>query len=87
VSAGSNVSICSGQSTTIGGAPTATGGNPSNYVYTWSPSTGLSSTTIANPTANPTTTTTYTVSVNGGDPTCTVTSTVTVTATGYFSCP
>lgn len=79
VSAGSNVSICSGQSTTIGGAPTATGGNPSNYVYTWSPSTGLSSTTIANPTANPTTTTTYTVSVNGGDPTCTVTSTVTVT--------
>jgi hypothetical protein len=79
VSAGSNVSICSGQSTTIGGAPTATGGNPANYVYTWSPATGLSSTSIANPTANPTTTTTYTVSVNGGDATCTATSSVTVT--------
>lgn len=79
VSAGSNVSICSGQSTTIGGAPTATGGNPANYVYTWSPATGLSSTTIANPSANPTTTTTYTVSVNGGDVNCTATSTVTVT--------
>ena len=79
VSAGSNVSICLGQSTSIGGAPTATGGNPTNYVYTWSPATGLSSTSIANPTANPTTTTTYTVSVNGGDPACTATSSVTVT--------
>jgi subtilisin-like proprotein convertase family protein len=31
--------------------------------YTWSPATGLSSTTIANPVANPTTTTNYTVTV------------------------
>lgn len=31
--------------------------------YSWSPSTGLSSTTIANPIANPTVTTTYTVAI------------------------
>lgn len=79
VNAGTNVSICAGQSTVIGGTPTATGGNPSNYVYTWSSSAGLSSTTVANPTAAPLSTTTYTVSVNGGDVACTATSTVTVT--------
>ena len=79
VNAGANVSICAGQPTTIGGSPTATGGNPANYVYTWTPATGLSSTTVANPTASPSSTTTYTVSVNGGDVACTATSTVTVT--------
>lgn len=60
--AGSNIGICSGSSTGLGGSPTATGGT-SPYTYSWSPSTALNSTTIANPTANPTTTTTYTVSV------------------------
>ena len=78
VNAGANVSICAGLPTTIGGSPTATGGNPANYVYTWTPATGLSSTTVANPTASPSSTTTYTVSVNGGDGACTATSTVTV---------
>ena len=79
VSAGTAASICAGESVTIGGAPTATGGSPSNYVYTWTPATGLSSTSTANPVASPTQTTTYTVSVNGGDAACTATSTVTVT--------
>ncbi len=79
VNAGANVSICAGQSTTLGGTPTATGGNPSNYVYTWSSAVGLSSTSVSNPTATPASTTTYTVSVNGGDAACTATSTVTVT--------
>jgi len=51
---------------------------PATYTYRWSPATGLSSTTIANPIATPTTTQTYTVTVvdaNG----CTRTATVKVT--------
>lgn len=60
------------------------GGSPVNVVvsgantYTWSPGTGLSSTTINNPDANPAATTTYTVvgtSIDG----CTSSETVTVT--------
>ncbi len=44
--------------------------------YSWSPATGLSSTTSPNPTATVSVTTTYTVSVTSG--TCTSTATVTV---------
>jgi len=58
----SDKSICNGDNVTIGGSPTATGGT-GVYTYAWSPATGLSSTTIANPVASPTTTTTYTVTV------------------------
>ena len=61
-SAGGAKTICAGSSTSIGGSPTANGG-AGGYTYSWSPSTGLSSTTVANPTASPTTTTTYTVTV------------------------
>ncbi len=46
----------------IGGNPSASGGT-GPYVYTWSPATGLSDATVANPTANPTTTTEYTLTV------------------------
>jgi len=53
-------------STSIGGSPTASGGTGSSYSYSWSPTTGLNSATIANPTASPATTTTYTVTVNDG---------------------
>ncbi|HXC03936.1 MAG TPA: hypothetical protein VNZ86_04240, partial [Bacteroidia bacterium] len=74
-SAGSNVTICNGGSTTL----TATGGG----TYTWSPSTGLSSTNTASTTANPTTTTTYTVAVSLGAG-CTSTATVTVTVGSSF---
>ncbi|WP_430403518.1 PKD domain-containing protein [Fluviicola sp.] len=66
-----NASICSGGSTTL----TATGATN----YTWSPATGLSSTTGASVTANPTTTTTYTVTGTTGS--CSSTATVTVTVT------
>lgn len=45
--------------------------------YTWSPATGLSSTSIANPIACPTAQTTYTVTVNDGN-TCTATTSVVV---------
>lgn len=54
-SAGSDRAICEGTSTTLNGA----GGTS----YDWSPATGLSSTSVANPTAAPQVTTTYTVSV------------------------
>ncbi|MEQ8625439.1 MAG: PKD domain-containing protein, partial [Vicingaceae bacterium] len=57
--AGTDIAICTAGSTQIGGSPTTTAGN----TITWSPATGLSSTSVANPTATPTTTTTYTVTV------------------------
>lgn len=79
VNAGSAVSICAGAQTTIGGSPTATGGSPANYTYSWAPATGLSSATVANPVATPSSTTTYTVTVSGGDANCVATSQVTVT--------
>lgn len=55
INAGANA-LCLGQSTTL----TANSSNP-NYTYQWSPSTGLSGTTGATVTAQPTTTVTYTV--------------------------
>ena len=66
--AGNNTSICLGSSTTLN----ATGGTS----YSWSPSTGLSNPTIANPVASPTTTTTYTVTVTSNF--CSATAQVTV---------
>lgn len=70
VNPGSNVAICTGNSTTLA----ATGAGS----YTWSPATGLSCTNCASPVANPTTTTTYTViGINGSS--CKDTAQVTVT--------
>lgn len=59
VSAGPDVSICPGQSTTLN----ATGA----VTYNWAPATGLSSTTVANPVASPTVTTNYTVTGTNGN--------------------
>jgi len=64
-----NATICNGTSTQL----TATGGT----TYVWSPATGLSNATIANPIANPTTTTTYNVIATTAG--CTATNNVTVT--------
>jgi gliding motility-associated-like protein len=67
-----DVSICSGGS---GTTLTAGGGD----TYAWSPASGLSATTGASVTANPSATTTYTVSVSSGTcPPSTATVTVTV---------
>jgi len=56
--AGSDPSICIGQSVTLGGSPTS----PSpNTTYQWFPSTGLNNSTLANPIATPVLTTTYIV--------------------------
>ena len=67
--AGTDVTICNGQSTTL----VATGATS----YSWSPNTGLSATNTASVAANPSTTTTYTVTGTTG--TCTRTDEVTVT--------
>jgi len=77
-SAGPSQMICSGGSgVTIGGSPTASGG-AGGYSYSWSPATGLSSATVANPTASPASTTTYTVTVTDSSQT-TAQSSITVT--------
>lgn len=85
--AGQDMFLCSSQSIVIGGNPTGTGGTPP-YTYSWSPSTGLSSTTVANPTATPPSTITYIVTVydNVGasatdDITITIANPISVTAT------
>ncbi len=72
-----NVGFCSGGS----GSLLASGsGGDGNYSYNWLPTSGLSSSTVANPTANPTATTTYTVVVSDlcGSPIDSATVTVTV---------
>ncbi|MEI6852323.1 MAG: PKD domain-containing protein [Bacteroidota bacterium] len=71
VSAGPDVTICPGQSTTLNGSGGTT--------FSWSPPTGLSNPNIANPVANPTVTTTYTLTVTGGSAQCSGTDAVTVT--------
>lgn len=59
VNAGADQTILQGASTTIGGANAVTG-----LTYSWSPVTGLSNPNIAKPSASPTTTTTYTLTVS-----------------------
>ena len=61
VSVGAAQTICAGGNTSIEG--TATGGKEP-YAYAWSPSTGLSNATVANPVASPSATTTYTLTVS-----------------------
>ncbi|MFN4234250.1 MAG: gliding motility-associated C-terminal domain-containing protein [Bacteroidia bacterium] len=65
-----SASICQGNNVSL----TASGADG----YIWSPATGLSGTTIANPVANPTTTTTYTV-IGANLTGCSDTTNVTVT--------
>ena len=68
--AGADATICTGNSTNLN----ATG----NYTFQWSPSTGLSASTISNPTANPTITTTYTLQATAPNG-CTATDNLVVT--------
>ena len=60
--AGADRTVCPGFETLIGGSPAAQFGYPP-YQYSWSPSTGLSSTTISNPIVSPTSLITYTLTV------------------------
>ena len=77
LNAGASRTIGLGSSALIGGL--ASGGT-APYTYIWSPAAGLSSTTVATPTASPTATTTYTltaIDVNG----CSAVSSLTLTVT------
>lgn len=69
--AGNDVTICSGTGTQLNGS----GG----VLYSWSPVTGLSNPSIANPVASPAETTTYTLTVTNASGQCASTDEVTVT--------
>ncbi|MBS1491771.1 MAG: hypothetical protein JSS93_14705, partial [Bacteroidetes bacterium] len=56
----SSLNLCNGSTLTPLNNAVATGGT-GPYTYAWSPSSGLSSTSVYNPNANPATTTTYTL--------------------------
>lgn len=60
--AGTDQTICAGETVQIGGSPTATGGTP-GYTYQWTPAAGLAPPGAANPSASPLTTTSYIVRV------------------------
>lgn len=77
VDAGTGGSICQGGSLVLGGNPSASGGSPSNYTYSWAPATGLNDPTIANPIASPDANTTYTLTVSTG-PNCSTSASVDV---------
>ncbi len=60
--AGADQNVCTGNSITLGGSPTASGGT-GPYTFLWTPSTGLSSATASNPLATPTSITYYRLQV------------------------
>jgi hypothetical protein len=77
VNAGSDVSIYSGNSATIGANPSASLGY-GGYIYLWTPPVGLDDPTKANPMASPSATTTYLLTVTDSK-NCSVQDEVTVT--------
>ncbi len=70
------VGPCNSTTISVANCSSTGGTSTAPITYTWSPPTGLSSTTILNPTASPTTTTTYTLTATQG--TCTGQDQVTV---------
>lgn len=77
VDPGAAASVIQGNSTIIGGNPTASGNAP--FTYNWSPSGSLDNGAIANPTATPATTTTYIVTVTDDNGCISSNNTVTIT--------
>ena len=72
---------CSPSGIQIGGSPTASGGSGGPFTYSWSPSTGLSDSTVANPTVTGiSSNTVYTVIVTDIN-SCTASAQVTVNVT------
>ncbi|MEO7988888.1 MAG: autotransporter-associated beta strand repeat-containing protein, partial [Chryseolinea sp.] len=61
---GGGVTVCLGGSVPL--SASVVGGDPS-ILYTWTPAAGLSGTTVFNPTATPTVTTVYSVSIRDGN--------------------
>ena len=82
--AGHAVSIFTGNNTTIGGNPTASG--TGTLTIWWEPHTGLSDTAASNPVASPTVTTTYTVYVKNSNG-CVASDTVSVIILPVFVIP
>ena len=72
--AGSNQDICEGEIATLGGSPTG----PTGATYQWDNAGTLNDATSPNPTANPTVTTIYNVTVTSGV-NCSATDQVTIT--------
>ena len=70
--------LCDGESAVLT-ASNKNGSSTATYNFTWSPSLGLSATTIPNPTASPTATTAYTVIAKDAIGGCADTTKVTVT--------
>ena len=75
--AGPNVTICSNESATLGGSPSASGGQ-GPYTYTWTPGTGLNDPNVPAPVTTVNGTTTYTLTIEDSNG-CTDTDQVTVT--------
>lgn len=75
IEAGNDTTVLPSSPVTLGGNPTAIGNAP--FTYSWFPSTGLTSTTIANPVSTVTITTVYVLTITDGTG-CTYTDTVTV---------
>lgn len=76
-SAGLDQLICPDDSAQLGGAPAAVNGT-SPYSYAWTPTTGLTSSTIANPSASPVASTSFILEVRDANG-CSAYDTVTVT--------
>ena len=74
VNAGTDTTICAGESIIIGGNPTG----PASASYNWTPSATLNDNTLANPTATPSVTTEYIVTVTDSN-NCVNTDSVTIT--------
>ena len=74
VSTGPDTLICPGNSAQL---QANVGGMAPPYTYSWSPATGLSNPNVPNPTATPSTTTTYVLTVSVG-PNCAASDTITV---------
>jgi len=75
--AGTNFTTCTGVANEIGNASGASGGT-SPYTYSWSPTSNLSSSSIANPVATVTSNTTYTLTVTDAN-NCNSTSNIVIT--------
>ena len=68
----------------LGGAPASTGNTP--LTYKWTPATGLSSDTIANPIASPNISNTYTLKVTDRN-NCVSTKSIDVIVIGLYAFP